>query len=318
MGALFLTEQDVSELLDIRSTIKVVDAAFRQWADGKLENVPRRRAQSTGFVLHSMSAAAEYLSLACWKQYATTRAGARFHVGLYDTTNGKLAALIEANRLGQLRTGAATAVAVGYMAAQETSEMGLFGAGYQAESQLEAVAAVLPLKRVFVYSRDANRREAFAERMAARLNLEIEPVDRPQLAAEEVPLVVTATSSREPVFSGEWLDENALVCAVGSNWLHKAEIDSVTVRRADHIVCDSIEACQHEAGDFVEAIERGNFSWDRAVNLADVVAGRAVGRSHAPGIRLFKSVGLAMEDLAAAAEVLKRAHLEGRGTVLPL
>lgn len=318
MGALFLTEQDVDELLDMPSTVKVVEAAFRQWADGRAADVPRRRAKVDGFVLHSMSAAAEYLSLACWKQYSTTRGGAKFHIGLYDIGSGELVALIEASRLGQLRTGAATAVAVSYMADPQTSEMGLFGTGYQAEAQLEAIAAVLPLKQVFVYSRSDARREAFAETMSQRLGLAVEPVDRPQAAAEEVPLVVTATSSREPVFSGEWLDENALVCAVGSNWLNKAEIDSVTVRRADHIVCDSIDACRNEAGDFVEAIERGNFSWDRAVNLADVVAGRAVGRSHAPGICIFKSVGLAIEDLAAAAEVLKRAHLEGRGTVLPL
>jgi len=315
--ALYLSEQDVTELLDLPTTIKAVDEAFRHWAEGGVDDSPRRRVKAKGFVLHSMSAAADYLGMACWKQYSTTRAGARFLVGLYDTSTGEQLALIEANRLGQLRTAAATGVAVSYMAEPETSEMGLFGTGYQAETQLEAIASVQPLKQVFVYSRDAGRRERFAEQMGDRLGLTIEPVDRPQLAAEEVPLVVTATTSREPVFSGDWLDENALVCAVGSNWRSKAEIDAVTVRRADHIVCDSVAACQNEAGDFVAALESGNFSWDRAVNLADVAAGKAVGRSHAPGIRLFKSVGLAIEDLAAAAEVYRRAKAAGRGVELP-
>ena len=317
MGTLFLTEADVKGLLDIRTAIDAVEEAFRRLAADEATNVPRMRALSPGMVLHTMSGAANYLGLSGWKAYSTTQRGVQFHVGLYDQQSGALVALIEANRLGQLRTGATTGVAIEWMALLDAAELGLFGTGYQAESQLEAVAAVRPIKRAFVYSRKEARRQAFAQRMSARLNIEIHPVDRPQEAAEDLPLVVTATSSAEPVFDGHWLAEGATVCAVGSNWLNRAEIDSTVIRRVDNIVCDSVAACKHEAGDFVDALEKGIFDWPRAVELADVVSGRAVARSRPESCTLFKSVGMAIEDVALGGKLLELARASGAGIELP-
>jgi alanine dehydrogenase len=318
MAALYLTERDVRELLDMRTAVEVLEEAFRQLADKKATNVPRVRAKAAGIVLHSMSAAAEYLGLVGWKCYTTTRTGARFHVGLYDAASGELVALIEADRLGQLRTGATTGVAVESMAEMSAAEMGLFGAGHQAETQLEAVAHVRQLRRAFVYSRNPARRADFAARMAEQLGIEVIAVDRPQEAAEELPIVVTATTSSEPVFNGNDLAEGALVCAVGSNWPQKSEIDADVIRRADNIVCDSVEACRVEAGDFRDALERGIFSWSKAVELADVVSGRAVGRSNRESVALFKSVGLAIEDVALGGKALDLARARGLGSELPL
>jgi ornithine cyclodeaminase/alanine dehydrogenase-like protein (mu-crystallin family) len=285
-------------------------------AAGEAEHVPRSRVKGPGVILHSMTAAAGYLGYVGWKCYTTTREGAKFLLGLYDNS-GALVALIEADQLGQLRTGATTGVAVELMAAPEASEVGLFGAGWQAETQLAAVSQARPIQVAYVYSRDENKRVAFAEKMAARLNIDVRPVDRPQEAAEEVPIVVTATTSREPVFDGTWLAEGTLVCAVGSNWLNKAEIDTSVIRRADNIVCDSVKACQIEAGDFVDALEKGIFDWRRAVELSDVVAGRATGRNTRDSIVLFKSVGIAIEDVALAAKLVELAREAGRGQELP-
>ncbi len=318
MPTLYLSEADVTQLLDIRMAIDAVEDAFRNLAAGEAANVPRQRAQAPGIVLHSMSAAAPYLGLVGWKCYTTTKQGARFLVGLYDSQSGALVALIEADRMGQLRTGAATAVAAEWMAPLEATEAGLFGTGHQAETQLAAIAAARPIKEVFVYGRKEEKRLAFAEKMSAQLSIEVTPVDRPQEAAEDLPIVVTATTSAEPVFDGSWLAEGAFVAAVGSNWLKRAEIDSKVVRRADNIVCDSIEACRHEAGDFTDALEKGVFDWSRAVELADVVAGRAVGRSKPESITLFKSVGLAIEDVALGAKLLELAHEQGVGIDLPI
>jgi ornithine cyclodeaminase/alanine dehydrogenase len=317
MPALYLTEADVARLLDMHSAVDLVEEAFRRLAQGESVNVPRTRAVGDGFVLHTMSASAAYLGMAAWKCYATTRDAALFHVGLYDQATGRLAALIEADTLGQLRTGATTAVAVQSMADAEATEVGLFGTGKQARTQLEAVAVARPIKRAFVYSRHEARRLAFANEMSRRLEIEVLPVDRPQEAAEDLPLVVTATTSRQPVFDGSVLAEGALVCAVGSNWPHRAEVDATVVRRADAIVCDSVEACRREAGDFTDAIDKGIFDWSRAVDLADVVAGRAVGRPTRESIGLFKSVGLAIEDLALAAALVQSAREQGMGTELP-
>jgi ornithine cyclodeaminase/alanine dehydrogenase-like protein (mu-crystallin family) len=317
MPAIFLSEADVNQLLDMRLAIVAVEEAFRQLADRKTTNVPRVRAKAPGVVLHTMSAAAEYLGLVGWKAYATTRSGARFHSALYDSRTAELLAIIEASRLGQLRTAATTAVAIEWMANMDAGELGLFGAGHQAETQLEAATLARPLKQAFVYSRNEERRIAFCERMSRSLQIEVVPVDRPQEAAEELPIVITATSSVEPLFDGHALAEGTLVCAVGSNWLNKAEIDVNVVRRADNIVCDSVEACRAEAGDFVAALEKGVFDWSRAVELADVVSGNAVGRSTRDSVTLFKSVGLAIEDVALGGKLLDLARAKGIGQELP-
>jgi len=317
MATLFLREADVERLLDMPLAIEVVEEAFRHLADGSAANVPRVRARGSGMILHTMSATADYLNLAGWKCYSTTRVAALFHLGLYDATTGKLRALIEADRLGQLRTGAVTAVAVKYMTGPEVSELGLFGAGTQARTQLEAVASVRPLRRAYVYSRDQTRRETFANEMSARLSIEVAPVERPRDAAANLPLVITATNSVKPVLEGEWLNEGATVCAIGSNWLHRAEIDAQVVRRAETIVCDSIQACQAEAGDFNDAIAQGFFDWSKVTELADIVIGRANSSANQSGLSLFKSVGLAIEDVAIGGKLLELAEEEGGGTTLP-
>lgn len=319
MTALYLNEADVTALVDMSAAIEAVEGAFRHWAAAKADNVPRARANASGIVLHSMSAAAEYLGLVGWKCYTTTRSSARFLVGLYNADDGTLAALIEADRLGQLRTGAATAVAAEWMAEPGCTELGVIGAGKQAATQLAGLAKVRPLKRALVYSRNPDKRHVFCAWMAHDLGIAVEPVDRPQSAVAELPMVVTATTSREPVLDGAWLAEGTFVAAVGCNWPNRAEIDAATVARAAVVVCDDVEACRREAGDFRDALERRAFDWSHAVNLCDVVSGRAAGRPRGrEGVRLFKSVGLALEDVALGAEILRRARQQNVGQSLPL
>lgn len=318
MRPLYLTEDDVTRLLDMRLAIDVVKEAFLRLAAGQASNVPRQRAKAPGIMLHSMSATAQYLGLVGWKCYTTTKNGARFLIGLYNSQSGELVALIEADRLGQLRTGAATGLAADLMARPDAALVGIFGSGHQAETQLDAVAAVRKLKRAFVYSRDNSRRATFAQRMATELDVEIVPVDRPQQAAQNLPIVITATGSATPVFDGQDLAEGTFVAAVGSNWLTRAEIDTTVIRRAENIVCDSIEACRQDAGDFFEALQKGIFDWSRATELASVVAGRAVGRSRPESVTLFKSVGLAIEDVALGGKLVELAHQRGIGQELSL
>ncbi|MBX7167501.1 MAG: ornithine cyclodeaminase family protein [Pirellulales bacterium] len=318
MCALLLRERDVEQLLDVRRAIDLLDDAFRRWDAGEAVNVPRDRAVVSGFALHTMSAAVPYLGVAGWKAYSTTKNGARFLVGLYDLASGQLLSLLEADLLGQIRTGATTGVAISHLALADAAEVGVFGAGWQAESQLAAACVARGIKRAFVYSRNDERRTEFCARMSQRLDIEVVPVDRPQEAASELPIVITATTSREPVFDGKDLAEGTLVCAVGANWQSRAEIDADVVRLADNVVCDSVEACRHEAGDFRSALERGLFDWKRAVDLAAVVSGQAVGRRTRDSIVLFKSVGLAIEDVVVAAWCYRRALETGQGTELPI
>ncbi len=318
MSVLYLNESDVDQLLDMPAVIEVVEEAFRRLAAGEAHNVPRQRAKGDGIVLHSMSAAADYLGMVGWKCYTTTASGAKFHVGLYDRQSGDLIALIQADRLGQLRTGATTGVAAKWLALPDADRLGLLGSGWQAQSQLEAVHVVRPLKQASVYSRDASRRAEFADRMSKQLGIDVVPVEEPRQAVEGFPLVIAATNSRQPVLQGQWISPGAFVAAMGSNWLNKAEIDARVVQRANLIVCDDVECCRQEAGDFCDALEQGQFDWPQAVNLAEVVSKRSGGRQSPDDVVLFKSVGMAMEDVALGHRLFELAQKNNVGVKLPI
>lgn len=315
--AIYLTEDDVKDVIDMDASISVIEQAFYFLANGTAQNVPRRRAKAPGIMLHTMSAAAEYLGRVGWKAYTTTAKGARFHVGLYDAETGELEALIEANALGQLRTGAASGVATEFMARPDSRVVGLLGSGLQARWQLKAVCSVRPIERVDVYSPNADRCERFAEEMSEFCRADVVPVHGPDEAAAEKDIVICATTSKTPVFDGRALETGTHLIAMGSNHLGKAEIDVTTVKMADHIVCDSIAACKIEAGDFVDALDQGVTDWRLMHDLSDVVAGKKTGRATPDDVTLFKSVGLAIEDVALGTEIVKRARAEGLGTQLP-
>lgn len=317
MPAIFITEQHVRELMDVETSIEVVEEAFRRLAVGQAENVPRRRVRASGVLLHSMCASAQYLGLVGWKNYTTTAEAARFHVAVYSVETGEMTALIEADHLGRLRTGAATGVATEFMARPDAHIVGLFGTGRQARTQLKAVCTVRRIDRVEVYSRSADRREAFAEEMSELCGTEVEPGRSPDETAAEKDIVICATTSRTPLFDGRVLDDGTHLNVIGSNSLTKAEIDVKTVQRADSIVCDSIDACRIEAGDFVQAIEERATDWRLMHELSNVVTGRQTGRARPEDVTLFKSVGLAIEDVAMAARIVDLARTEGLGEKLP-
>jgi ornithine cyclodeaminase/alanine dehydrogenase-like protein (mu-crystallin family) len=317
MPAIYLTEDDVRELLDVETAVPLVEVAFRSLADGKANNIPRARAFAKGIVLHSMSAASEYLGYVGWKVYTTTRRGARFHVGLSEIASGELVALIEADYLGQVRTGSASGVATEYMAKSDARTVGLFGTGKQARTQLKAVCSVRRVERVEVYSRNGERRETFAAEMTEFCGTRVVAVHSPQEAIREKDIVICATTSETPLFDGRELEPGTHLNVVGSNYLTKSEIDVETVRRADILVCDSIEACRREAGDFVAALEAGVTDWELMHDLGDVVTGRETGRANPEQITLFKSVGLAIEDVAAGVHVYHRARAENIGKACP-
>ena len=317
MAAIYLTEEDVAWLLDMDTAIDCVEEAFRQMASSKTENQPRRRSTAAGATLHVLSAAADYLGYVGHKSYVTTRTSARFQFQLWDSNEGQPVAIIEANLLGQIRTGAATGVATKYMARPDATVVGCFGTGFQARSQLKAVCSVRRIERIDIYGRNGDRRLAFADEMSEFCGVPANAVHTPEEAASDKDIVVCATTSKVPVFDGHALNEGVHVNAVGSNYLTKAEVDVTTIRRADHIVCDSLDACRLEAGDFVPALEDGSLDWPRVHELCDVVVDRETGRAHPEDITLFKSVGLGIEDLAVAVRIYERAREEGLGRPLP-
>lgn len=229
--ALYLTEADVTSLLTMEMALEAVEGVFRRQAVGEATNQPRRRVRSGGATLHVMSGADEgWLGL---KAYTVTRHGARFLVSLYSAETGELVALLEADRLGQMRTGAASGVATRLLARQQARRVGIYGTGWQAVSQLLAVCAVRPVTEVRVYSRSAEHREGFCERMAPQLRgVDLLPVDRPEAAAVGAEILITITSAREPVLLGEWVESGAHLNAAGGNSVLRRELDDTLARRA--------------------------------------------------------------------------------------
>jgi alanine dehydrogenase len=300
--------------------LEAIEDGLRQLALDQAQNAPRMRVQTDHSMLHVLSAGVRAPGFLGFKVYATTRGKKteHFHVALYDARSGALAALIQADLLGQIRTGAASGVATEYMARPEASEVGLFGCGKQARTQLLAVCQVREVRRVQVYSPHEEHRRRFAAEMAPLCRTEIEPVPRPEMAAEDKDIIITATTSREPVLNGHWIAEGTHLNVVGSNFLSKAEIDTVAVSRCSSIVVDSKEQARLEAGDFVQALEEGSIHWADVHELGQVIVGRYTGRAHPQDVTLFKSLGIALEDVAVAARVYARAKEEGVGRLLEL
>jgi ornithine cyclodeaminase/alanine dehydrogenase-like protein (mu-crystallin family) len=316
MAVLLLTEDDVRRLLTMEMALEAVEQVLRKQALDEAQNLPRARAQTDHAMLHIMSGAAKTLGIMGYKAYSTTRKGAHFHVGLYDGKTGGLLVLIQADYLGQMRTGAASGVATQYMARHDAQEVGLFGAGKQARTQLMAVCKVRNIRHVQVYSPNDERRRQFAAEMSAVCQCDIDPVPRPELAAQDKDIVITATSSREPVLNGNWLAEGTHLNVIGSNFLGKAEVDAVAVRRCESIIVDSKDQARLEAGDFAQALEEGSIHWADVHELGQVIVGRFTGRAHAQDVTMFKSLGIALEDIAVAAKIYTKAVEAGAGKLV--
>jgi len=303
---LILTEVEVEELLDMPSTLDAVESVLHQQAEGKATNRARRRVSLPTAGLNVMFAGAPEIGALGLKAYTVARTGARFYTMLFDPEGGELLAIIQSDKMGQLRTGAASGVATKHLAREDATTLGIYGAGWQAESQLEAIAAVRDLERVIVYSRSEEKRKAFAEKMGELIGMEIETTHSPEEPAAQ-DIVVTATSSKDPVLMGEWLRPGAHVNAAGSNMLFKSEVDREVVKRASFVCVDSREELGLEAGDLMPSLETGLILPEAVYELGQVIAGQVQGRRGPEDITLFASQGLALEDMAAARIAYDRA-----------
>lgn len=316
--AIFLKQTHIEDLASMEMALEAVEEAFRLQGEEKADNAPRRRCRLRNGLLHVMSASLPALGFAGLKSYTSSGGTARFHVHLYDADEGELLAIMEADKLGQLRTGAASGVATRYMARKNASMLGIFGTGWQARSQLEAICAVRTIKTIVAYGRDQARREQFCREMSKKLGMEVQAAAAPEDAARDMDIVVTATTSREPVFKGEWLAKGAHINAIGSNHLSRQEIDVETVRRCACVVVDSLDQARLEKGDLVRAEEEDAFYWEDARELSSVVTGDFPGREDDTEITLFESGGIALEDVALAGRIYQAARKAGVGDPLPI
>lgn len=301
-----ITERQVREAVTMPQAMALVERGLLRLARGSAVNHPRRRvAMDTRTLLHYMAAGDNESGLVGIKVYASNpRVGAPdFAVLLFDSASARLLASIEANALGQIRTGAASGVATRLLAKPGARRLALFGSGFQAETQLEAVACARELEWARVYSRSPARRESFARRMGARLGLRVVAAGSPEEALEGADIVTTVTSARDPVFPGRLLPSGAHVNAAGSNHVLRRELDADSVRKASLIAVDSLEQARMEAGDLTQAAEEGVLDWGEVCELSDVLAGKLPGRTGREQVTLFESQGLAIEDVVLAEHI---------------
>jgi len=310
---LYLTEADVGRLVGVDDAIATLEQAFATWRAYGTTNLPRQRARIAGGTFHLMGAACETNGLFGLKAYFAGPAGARYHVLLYAADGSGLRAMIEADLLGALRTGAASGLATRLLALPDAETLAVIGTGKQARTQVAAVCAVRPIKRVRVYSRSRERRTAFAFSLADEIGVEAEPVGTAEACVREADVVVTITRSPEPVCRGAWLNEGAHVNAAGANAADRREVDADAVLRASVRVTDDRNQAQIEAAEFRDLVAASRLSWNDVQELGDLVTGTVRGRTAASEITLFKSLGIALEDIAFADLIHRRAVEQGVG-----
>lgn len=315
--ALYLSEDDVKQVLTMGMALDGVESAHRDLALGRATDTPRARSRLPQTALHILQGALPDQGILGYKAYTSNRSGNRFLVHLFDAASGQLRAVVAADYLGMMRTGATSGVAARWLARPDSTIAGVFGAGWQAEGHVRAICATLPLERVKVFSRKADKLQAFCQRLSKQTGIDVVPALSAEDTVRGSDVVGTVTTAAQPLFDAEWLEAGAHINAAGSNALIRQELSEAAVRRCDVIAVDSVPTALAECGDLLPLLEKGRLHERQLLELGDVIAGRRAGRESAGQITLFESQGMGIQDLAVAWRVVQAAEARGLGAPLP-
>lgn len=313
--AIFLTEDDVQQLLPITDAIDAVEKGFKEQGNGTAFNLHRSRVQAGKVGITMMVAALGSRKVAGFKCMGIGGS----MVLLYGGEKNQLLAVLEARSLGQIRTGAASALASRYMAPENASSVGIIGTGHQAETQLEGTCAVRPITRALAYSRTPEHLASFCTRMSRILDIEVSPATSAQEAVQNSDIVIAITNVRtlDPVLLGKWVRPGQHLVAAGANTINRRELDDEAVARCSLIVTDARDQAKLECADLAIPIEKGIWDWDNVWELGQIVTGQVEGRTSSDDITLYESQGIALEDVAVADFLFQKALIKGIGTELP-
>lgn len=308
--ALYISENEMFSLAGVEDAIAALEAAFAGWGTERVDNAPRQRIRLPQRAMNLMGASWAGGDVCGHKAYF----GGCHYVALYSISEKKLLAMIEAGMMGAIRTGAASGVATRHMAREDAKTLGVIGTGRQARTQILAIAAVRELQTIRIYGRDETRRNDFAAQIGKELSCAVEPAESGEACVRGVDVAVAATNASEPVILGEWLAPGIHVNAIGANAYARRELDDNAVARADIIVTDQRDQARMEARELIDLTEAGRMSWNDIGELGALVSGEMKGRTRDGQITLFKSLGLALEDIAFAKTVYERALEKGVGS----
>ena len=298
----FISEDQVKDILSVKNTVELLEEAMKALSTGKAFNSPRKRLPTSyeGGNLHFMAASWPEKGIAGHKSYVVTNGKATFVVVLYSTDGEGLLGVIEANLLGQIRTGAASGLASKYLAKKDSKRIAIIGSGFQAETQLEAIHSQFNLEKVKVYSRKKEKRDAFAEKMTNKLGVNINTCESSEEATENTDIISLITNSTTPVIFDNQIKRGVHINAAGGNSWLRSELSSDSMKNFDFISCDDIEQAKTECKELMEATEKGIISWNNVHQLSSVINGQITGRKNSKEITLYESLGIAIQDIAAA------------------
>ncbi len=311
--ALFLKDEDVNRCLAMPDMLETIETMQCRFGQGAAYNLARRKIVAEGGQLAVMGGGLFYDKVLGVKTYTVVSGKYSFQVSLYDAATGELLCYTQANRLGQLRTGATTAVAVKYLSNTNSATLGIIGTGYQAPTQLEAICQVRGIKEIRAFSRTPEHRESFAKTMSDSLGIKVIPVDSGEQAVKGSDIVVCIAATMEPVLKGEWLSTGATVIGAGPTTWRAREVDDEVLTRANKIFVDSLEQALVESGDMAGAVDRGIMQWSKLQELRHAVAKTLPGRDDSSQIIFAKLMGTGVADVAAAKLAYDRAKTQGLG-----
>ena len=311
--ALFLRDGEVAQCVSMEAMLDGIETMQRHYGAGQAYNLGRRKVIAESGMLSVMGGGLFYAGLLGVKTYTVVRGAYSFQVSLYDAATGKLLCYTQANRLGQLRTGATTGVAVKHLANPGPLTVGLIGTGGQALTQLQAIAQVREVAQVKAFSRNADRRQAFASAAAESTGLAVAAVASNEEAVRDCDLVIGIAATMEPVVRGEWLQDGATVIGAGPTTWRAQEVDEATLQRADKLFVDSLEQAPIEAGDLAAAVDKGLLNWSSLQELRYAVSGAVAGRDDAGQVVYAKLMGTGVADVAAAKLAYECATAQGLG-----
>ncbi len=315
--AILLGPDDTAACLDHQQVIDALLEGFRAEAEGRVRMPARITIPAPSGWLRIMpgvidaSGPAAYMG--CKIMNLIEGAGLRYMIILFNSASGELLALMDAARITQMRTAATAALAARHVVNDQVSTAGMLGSGFEARGLLEAMAHLLSFSQAVVYSRRRENRVAFAREMSARLGVPVDAVDEPSVVFRQAPVVGLATKSTEPVMDGRWVLDGSTLLSIGSTRPDLRELDEVSLKRARHVVADSVDQAKTESGDIRAALDAGALREDQILPIADVLGGKVRARERAGDIVVVKTVGTALQDLVVAGRVYESARAMGRG-----
>lgn len=312
--ALFLKDEDVAQCVTMDAMLEAIESMQRQYGDGQAHNMTRRKIIADSGMLSVMGGGLFHQGLLGVKTYTVVKGAYSFQVSLYDANTGELLLYTQANRLGQLRTGATTGVAVKHLANPGDATVGIIGTGGQAPTQLEALSKVRGIKKIKAYSRTQERREEFARRMTDTMGVEVSAVASNEDAVRDCDIVLCIAATMDPVVEGAWLKDGSTLIGAGPTTWRAREVDEAVITRAGKLIVDSTEQAAIEAGDLCSAVDKGIIQWSKVHELRHVVSGAVTGRDSKDQVVYAKIMGTGVADVAAAKLAYDSAKAAGLGT----